>query len=216
MKRYLPHYKITPKGFTLVEIGAAIAVIAILSVIALPAAKGALDRSKMAKCTSNLRQLGTGIQLYMTDNDGYLPQAAEVASDSNTQWHELIAPYIVNSGSAGAKRFAMRQILRCPGNEMKDGIEYGGNTWLRPSQNGNAPKKLINLEHKLSDFMLVTENYTGETWGIQPWEGPGTNPARVDYTRHGSTGVANFLFADFHIEPLSYQAARERPVIVQP
>ncbi len=99
-----------------------------------------------------------------------------------------------------------------------DGIVYGGNTYLRPTQYSKAPPKIVSINQKLSNFVLLAENYTGEFWTTAPFTGKGGNPARIDYTRHsvGGKGVANILFADFHIEPLSYQQTLDRPVITVP
>ena len=41
--------------------------------ILMPALKNARIRGRLVGCSNNLRQLGTGIFLYMDDNDGYLP-----------------------------------------------------------------------------------------------------------------------------------------------
>jgi prepilin-type N-terminal cleavage/methylation domain-containing protein len=61
------------RAFTLIELLVVIAVIAILATIAYPVYTGVLERAKVTKDMSNLRQLGVATQTYMNDNDGYLP-----------------------------------------------------------------------------------------------------------------------------------------------
>jgi len=206
------------KGFTLIELLVSIGIIAILAALTLPALNNARRSAGLVKCTSALQQWGQGFQLYCNDHDGFLPEQAEVSADSNTQWQEMIAPYVIgDAGTANYRRFVLRQKLRCP-YAQADGIVYGGNTYLRPTQYSKAPPKIVSINQKLSDFVLLAENYTGEFWTTAPFTGKGGNPARIDYTRHtvGGKNVANILFADFHIEPLSYQQTLDRPAITLP
>jgi prepilin-type N-terminal cleavage/methylation domain-containing protein len=60
-------------AFTLIELLIVIGVIAILAGIAIPALTSVLERAKITKDMSNLRQIGTATQMYMNDNNGVLP-----------------------------------------------------------------------------------------------------------------------------------------------
>jgi prepilin-type N-terminal cleavage/methylation domain-containing protein len=53
--------------FTIVELLVVIAIIGIIAAILLPALSKARDAAKQSACLSNLRQVGTGIQLYGND-----------------------------------------------------------------------------------------------------------------------------------------------------
>lgn len=61
------------RAFTLIELLVVIAIIAILAGIAIPALNSALERAKIVKDMSNLRQIGTATQMYMNENNGVLP-----------------------------------------------------------------------------------------------------------------------------------------------
>jgi prepilin-type N-terminal cleavage/methylation domain-containing protein/prepilin-type processing-associated H-X9-DG protein len=71
MRTHLPH---NPRGaFTVIELLASIAIVAILATLTFTGVSNALDRSKRAQCLSNLRQVGLAMLLYSNDNDQQMP-----------------------------------------------------------------------------------------------------------------------------------------------
>ena len=59
--------------FTLIELLVVVSIIGILASLLLPALSSARDKSKLAVCKSNMRQIQVAYQMYFDDNDGYYP-----------------------------------------------------------------------------------------------------------------------------------------------
>jgi prepilin-type N-terminal cleavage/methylation domain-containing protein len=75
----------TNRGFTLIELLVVIAIIAILAAILFPVFAKAREAARGTACLSNMKQLGTAIQMYMGENDQCIPLiytgAARAAGD---------------------------------------------------------------------------------------------------------------------------------------
>jgi prepilin-type N-terminal cleavage/methylation domain-containing protein len=61
------------RGFTLIELLVVIAIIAILAAILFPVFAQAKEAAKKTACISNLKQIGTGFKMYMSDSDDMWP-----------------------------------------------------------------------------------------------------------------------------------------------
>lgn len=89
-------------GFTLIELLVVIAIIAILAAILFPVFAQAREKARQATCQSNLKQMGTGVRMYVDDYDGVYIPTYSYPGGWNTcphwAWFDIVQPYIKNVG----------------------------------------------------------------------------------------------------------------------
>jgi prepilin-type N-terminal cleavage/methylation domain-containing protein/prepilin-type processing-associated H-X9-DG protein len=92
--------------FTLIELLVVIAIIAILAAMLLPALQKARKKSLQSNCSSNIKQVMTGLIMYTNDYDGYIIQYI-----STPTWATLLTNHNLNSGLG----YISTNAIRCPG-----------------------------------------------------------------------------------------------------
>lgn len=65
----------SPKGFTLVELLVAVAVVAVLAAMAVPKLRDSVERARVVQAVGDLRVLETDIMGYAAENGGRLPES---------------------------------------------------------------------------------------------------------------------------------------------
>ena len=107
------------RGFTLIELLVVIAIIAILAAILFPVFAQAREKARSIGCLSNMKQMGTAIQMYGQDFDEILapwnvrcvPSCAGPWGSASNYWDALILPYVKN-GAPATRQYG--GIWKCP------------------------------------------------------------------------------------------------------
>ena len=122
------------RAFTLIELMAVTAIIAVLSAVAFPGIKAAMRGAQMNAALQNARQIATGLRAYAADNEGAYPLAFdpdtdEEYSNSNEVFRQLIPDYLDTE-----RVFSVAQSVwgpRADGriDEEEERLEEGENHW---------------------------------------------------------------------------------------
>ena len=189
------------RAFTLVELLVVIAIAAVLTAVMLPVYGQTQRHSLSVKCLNNLRQIGIASLAYAGEHQMTLPFTAHQRSS----WTTTLQPY-----AGGTITF------RCPCDEATRTYTYAINDYLTPNPAGDATidfSQLVRLESpsKTILFAEAAKSY-GNTdhFHFAEYHGQTIPPEvfsdQVGAQRHG--GSANYLFADAHVEGVSWEQAQ--------
>ncbi len=193
------------QGFSLWELLIAVALVAVLAGILLPAIHTASRHTRAAACANNLRQLGVAFTTYAADHNGFLPD--EPATEENPkgtglQWDAQLGPILsLNNAERGTKT-----VFYCPESEKCTDTHFGRNyayNQVIASNQRNARQRSAHVNP--SRFLLLLEVQVFPAQRAWTLFGGKTNRMTVTQTSAlGSLAYAhssgmNILFADGHV-----------------
>ena len=175
----VPHQPTFSRAFTLFELLVVIAIIAILAALLLPALSGAKARAQRIKCTSQMKQMGLGFNLFLGDHDDQYPPAAYRTGDYQYQstWDDLIHRNIGGGDTDADLLLGITdgarcpKILQCPADRNRITITYAvygqRRTYAMNGANITGPGPLPSPLHGVGVYI---QNNNGS---VPPSEPPG-------------------------------------------
>ncbi len=209
--------------FTLIELLVVIAIIAILASLLLPALANAKATARSSVCMNNIKQLCYGSQLYIEDNNEFLPNITGDASVNQINWWNLVgietnppAPIAENSGYIKYDRGNCGNsgdAFKCPSSDQinpkwdyfdRFDAHYGMNDNLKTGNPGPWNMSKISMFTKPWDTFFIGDGYLYMN-GAQYYFVSGLNSTNKPYIWkypqfkcHNLS--ANISFMDHHVE----------------
>lgn len=90
------------RAFTLIEVLVVVSIIALLISILMPSLNQVREQAKASVCLSNLKQIGTGLTLYLVESKGLYPMHSSLKSQTTdlgkprTRWPDYLHRYMRN------------------------------------------------------------------------------------------------------------------------
>lgn len=165
------------KKFTLIELLVVVAIIGILASMLLPSLSKARKKAKETLSISNLKQIYTGITMYVSDNDEYMPSPTNFTTGHHWPYYIYESMTGVDFDSVSSVSNYMRDssyadVMYCPIiNDLRGGVsihpmgrtDYGLNRYF--NKNNNGYKKITKATGEVEPIVMPIQNPSNpEIW----------------------------------------------------
>jgi prepilin-type N-terminal cleavage/methylation domain-containing protein/prepilin-type processing-associated H-X9-DG protein len=202
-------------AFSLIELLVVMSIIAVLAGLLLPAVQVVKQAADQIRCSSNMRQGGTFLLLYCSENDGRFPGAGHDAHGS-ISWNDIVNMELLADESVRFPRFGASRPgdIGCPVfkpaatynrgwvlNDTACSLTYGL-PFTPPSTRGDAYAAW--LEYHLG---ALAERFTKKSMTVLLLDADQGGDSALFLSqfayRHRGTASTNALFIDGHVQGLA-------------
>jgi len=165
------------QAFTLVELLIVVSIIGLLLGMVLPSLQRAKQIAARTVCATNLHAVAVGFRMYLDDSNDIMPVAAAMPSlklNDEPRIADVLAPHLGHP-----------ETLRCPADTEQNFYESEGSSYEYSTMLGGR---------KVGEGFMSRhfgESKTPVMYDYEPFHGPA-----------GTSGSANYLFADMHVGDL--------------
>ncbi len=120
------------RGFSLTELLVVLAIVGVLATLLFPAFLCVRGKARQTVCASNLRQIGTGISMYMQDCDGFFPYAVDPVDRVPGVWGSRYAEFAADLPRIGSLNEVLqpylksREVFACPADAGFEVDDFAG------------------------------------------------------------------------------------------
>lgn len=211
-------------AFSLVELLASLAIIAVLVGLLFPATKSMVLKGKSAKDASNLRAIAQANITYAAENNqqcviGFTEKDPTVPGDYNKTWYFELRPYFDKEGVTTATSVGSVPVYISPNDPTKGGVtganavaadsptrrSYAINYYCREYVSGSGK---VYRARKMMAMPATTMIFVGNfpavqvgAHGISP--NSDTSLSAIPRNWHSAKDMAQFAFLDGHVEMIN-------------